>query len=203
MIVIGLTGGTGSGKGVVSAYLEKKNAYIIDCDSIAHDIIMPGKEAYDEIIAFYGEEILDRDKKIIRKKLGDIVFSDKDKLAFLNECTHKYICREIFSRIQEAEKGGFFICVLDAPLLIEAGLVDICDRVWAVLSEEETQIKRIMDRDGITREQAKKRIQCQKSKEEYKRAADEIIDNNGDLCYVEEQIDVLLDKLKISIKEKI
>lgn len=136
MKVIGLTGGTGSGKGVVSRSLEEAGAVIVDADRIAHEIIEKGKPAYQEIIAYYGDGILDAEGNIIRKKLGEIVFHDAEKLAFLNQCTHKYIKQEIVRQIDAAKQVGTARAViLDAPLLLEVGLESVCDAVWVVYAE--------------------------------------------------------------------
>ena len=196
MKVIGLTGGTGSGKSVVSKSLLAAGAVIVDADKIAHDIILKGKPAYYEIIAYYGTGILDENGNIIRKKLGEIVFNDKEKLAFLNQCTHKYITAEVKRQIAEAKAADTAkAIVLDAPLLLEAKLETVCDVVWVVYADPEVRVQRVMARDGITYELAKARIANQKSWEEYKQAADAVIDNSKDLPYLESQLEEILKKL--------
>lgn len=193
MKVIGLTGGTGSGKSVVSKSLAEAGAVIVDADKIAHEIILKGEPAYQEIIEYYGTEILDEDGNIIRKKLGEIIFHDEEKLAFLNRCTHKYICAEVDRQIAAAKAAGTATAiVLDAPLLLEAGLEQVCDGVWVVYADPEVRAQRVMARDGVTYELAKARIANQKSWEEYKQAADTIIDNSKDLPYLQEQLSELL-----------
>lgn len=196
MKVIGLTGGTGSGKSVVSKSLAEAGAVIVDADQIAHEIILKGKPAYQEIIAYYGTGILDEDGNIIRKKLGEIVFNDGEKLAFLNQCTHKYICAEVDRQIAAAKEAGTAIAiVLDAPLLLEAGLEQVCDWVWVVYADPEVRAQRVMARDGVTYELAKARIANQKNWEEYKQAADTVIDNSKDLAYLQGQLSELLKKI--------
>ena len=193
MDIIGLTGGTGSGKSVVSKELEKRNSFIIDCDKIAHRIILKGESAYDEIVGYFGEDILDKNGEITRKKLGQIVFLDKEKLKVLNKCTHKHIYNEVIKNIDECKKkGAFDRIIIDAPLLIEGGLTDLCDTVWVVYCDEDTRAERIVLRDNILPELAKRRIQSQKSFEEYKKVADVIIDNSGDLDSLKKQIDNIL-----------
>lgn len=194
MKIIGLTGGTGSGKGFVAERLRKRNAYVMDADVIAHEIIEKGKPAYNEIVKYFGDEILDEDGQIIRRKLGDIVFSDSEKLAFLNLCTHKYINMEIMRVIKEIspQTDKYTAIVIDAPLLAEAGLADICDDIWVVYADSEVRIKRIIERDSITEEQARKRIASQKSWEEYKTLGAVIIDNSSDDENVENQLDALI-----------
>ena len=164
MKVIGLTGGTGSGKSIVSAFLQQNGAYIIDADEIAHGIIERGKPAYEELTNYFGGAILDQDRNILRKKLGSIVFTNKEKLDFLNRCTHKYITQEIDKQIAERKKKQKDTCiVLDAPLLLEAKLENRCSEVWVVFAEEEVRARRIMERDNITYQEAKNRIGCQKN----------------------------------------
>ena len=196
MKVIGLTGGTGSGKSVVSKSLSAAGAVIVDADKIAHEIILKGEPAYHEIIAYYGTGILDEAGNIIRKKLGEIVFNDKEKLAFLNQCTHKYITAEVKRQIAEAKEIGTATAIIvDAPLLLEAKLETVCDLVWVVYADPEVRAQRVMARDGITYELAKARIANQKSWEEYQAAADAVIDNSKDLAHLEEQLSGFLKTL--------
>ena len=189
MKVIGLTGGTGSGKSVVCKSLAAAGAFIVDADKIAHEIILKGEPAYHEIIEYYGIGILDTEGNIIRKKLGEIVFNDKEKLAFLNQCTHKYITAEVKRQIAEAkEKGTATAIIVDAPLLLEAKLETVCDLVLVVYADPEVRAQRVMARDSISYDLAKARIANQKSWEEYKAAANAVIDNSKDLSYLEEQL---------------
>lgn len=194
MKIIGLTGGTGSGKGFVSERLKKRNAYVMDADKIAHEIIEKDKPAYKEIVDYFGRSILDENGCIIRRKLGDIVFSDSEKLAFLNKCTHKYINMEIMKIIEEVrpQTDKYTAIIIDAPLLAEAGLTDICDDIWVVYADSEVRVKRIMERDSITEEQARNRIASQKTWEEYKSLGAVIIDNSSDDENVENQLDALI-----------
>lgn len=193
MKVIGLTGGTGSGKSVVSKGLAEAGAVIVDADKIAHEIIWKGEPAYHEIVEYYGTGILDAEGNIIRKKLGEIVFNDKEKLAFLNQCTHKYITAEVKRQIAAAKAEGIATAIIvDAPLLLEAKLETVCDLVWVVYADPEVRARRVMDRDGISYELAKARISNQKSWEEYKSAASAVIDNSKDLSHLKEQISEIL-----------
>ena len=193
MKVIGLTGGTGSGKSVVSKSLAEAGAVIVDADKIAHEIILKGEPAYHEIVEYYGTGILDAEGNIIRKKLGEIVFNDKEKLAFLNQCTHKYITAEVKRQIAAAKAEGIATAIIvDAPLLLEAKLETVCDLVWVVYADPEVRARRVMDRDGISYELAKARISNQKSWEEYKSAASAVIDNSKDLSHLKEQISEIL-----------
>lgn len=193
MKVIGLTGGTGSGKSVISRWLQAEGFAIIDADRIGHEIIEKGKPAYAEIAAYYGDGILDGDGNIVRRRLGEIVFHDAEKLTFLNQCTHKYIIAEMQRQIADAREGGRAkAAFLDAPLLLEAGLDSLCDEVWVVFADSETRLRRIIERDGVSAETARARMDSQKSWEEYKSAADKVIDNSRDIAYAEEQLRLLV-----------
>lgn len=193
MQVIGLSGGTGTGKSLVCEYLIAHGAYIIDTDKIGHDIILKGEPAYGEIVAYYGDGILDEEGNIVRKRLGAIVFSDKKKLEFLNHCTHKYILEEIKRLIQnEKEKGIAKYVVIDAPVLFEAGADKVCDTIWIVTADLPVRIQRIMKRDGIDYDMALARISNQKSPEEYAKLADVLIKNNGNKEDLQYQLDALL-----------
>ena len=192
MKVIGLTGGTGSGKSIVSAFLEQNGAYIIDADEIAHGIIERGKPAYEELTNYFGGAILDQDRNILRKKLGSIVFTNKEKLDFLNRCTHKYISQEINKQISERKKKQRDTCiVLDAPLLLEAKLENRCNEIWVVFAEEEVRARRIMERDNITYQEAKNRIGCQKNWDFYRQKANLILDNSKDLQHLKRQLEAI------------
>jgi len=195
MKVIGLTGGTGSGKGAVSDYLKEKGVYIVDTDKIAHDIILKGNEAYDELVAYFGNEIVGEDGEIVRRRLGTIVFAEGgEKLDFLNKCTHKHIYNEMERQIKLAEKEGYKAALLDAPLLIEGNFMNLCDEVWAVYTEQSVREDRIMARDGITREQAKDRISKQKDWKIYESFADVVLDNSTDLDSIRKQAEDALNK---------
>lgn len=192
MKVIGLTGGTGSGKSIVSAFLEQNGAYIIDADEIAHGIIERGKPAYEELTNYFGGAILDQDRNILRKKLGSIVFTNKEKLDSLNRCTHKYISQEIDKQIAERKKKQRDTCiVLDAPLLLEAKLENRCNEIWVVFAEEEVRARRIMERDNITYQEAKNRIGCQKNWDFYRQKANLILDNSKDLQHLKRQLEAI------------
>lgn len=197
MKIIGLTGGTGSGKGFVASYLKKNGAYIIDADEIAHDIILKGRPAYNELVEFFGEGILDEDRNIIRKALGKIVFSDGEKLKVLNECTHKHIGLEVEKRAEEAAKMNdtYKFVVYDAPLLLDTDFKEKCDEVWVVFADAETRANRIMERDGISKSDAENRIASQKDWEFYKNAADVVIDNSKGNDDVLKDLDELLNRI--------
>lgn len=184
-MVIGLTGGSGSGKSTVSAILKELGMFIIDSDKIAHDIIKKGNNAYNEVVELFGTNILDGIGEIDRKTLANIVFKDKSKLLLLTNCTHKYIISEIKQLINNNIDREI---VIDAPLLIEAGLNKITDEVWAVYADMDIRIERIVKRDNISYKQAEDRITCQMSWNELCSYADVIIYNNKGIHDIVKQI---------------
>lgn len=197
-MIIGITGGSGSGKSAISAFLKAKGFLIIDADEIAHNIIKKGNKAYIEILKIFGNAILDNLDEIDRKKLGNIVFNDKNKLNLLTDCTHKHIIIEIKTIINNNLAKNILI---DAPLLVESGLNKIVDEAWVVYSDISLRIDRIMERDNITYEQAKKRIECQMDWDELKSYADRIIYNNDDFNFTIKQIEKILNDLN-KLKEE-
>ncbi|HIY04574.1 MAG TPA: dephospho-CoA kinase [Candidatus Anaerotignum merdipullorum] len=189
MKVIGLTGGTGSGKSVVSRLLQEMGAVIVDADKISRQIVEVDQPAYREIVKYFGKEILQEDGTIFRRKLGEIVFHDSEKLAFLNRCTHTYIVAKMQEQIAAVKAEGTAKCiVLDAPLLFEAGLERFCDAVWVVYADVDTRAKRIMERDGVSYDLALARISSQKTWDEYRALSDIVLDNSQDRNHLQEQL---------------
>lgn len=156
--IIGLTGGSGSGKSTVAAALSTLGAFVIDCDKIAHENMLRGGIAYDEIVKEFGRDILAPTGEIDRKSLGNIVFNDKNALDRLNHIAH----RHIINRVKELAEGSRSeITVIDAPLLYQTGLDRLCDEVWVTDAPYQVRLKRIMERDGITRQAAESRLKNQ------------------------------------------
>lgn len=180
MSVIGLTGGIASGKSLVSAILRQLGAKIVDADEVARLVVEPGTVGLAEIRQVFGDKILNPDGSLNRKTLGDLVFADPDKLKKLNEITHpqvyKYFKNEIAKFHQHKDYPAL---ILDVPLLIEAGFQRLADEVWLVVVSKDVQVNRVMERDGVSREQALQRINSQMSVEEKQKYADVIIDNSG------------------------
>lgn len=191
MRVIGLTGNSGCGKGVVAEIMSKYGALILDCDKIAHDNMEPLGIAYREITEAFGDSILNKDYTINRKILGSIVFKDKEMLTLLNSITHKYVIEVINNAIMLNRDKN--LIVIDAPLLIEAGLKRYCDSVWMVYAPFEVRIERVMKRDKIGRKDALLRFENQMSVDELKKYSDVIIENN---CSLEKLEKTVLEKMK-------
>lgn len=197
ILIIGLTGSTGSGKSAVADYLNKINMFIIDADKIGHEIIKKEKPAYTEVVQTFGDLILDSNKEINRQKLGNIVFQDQNMLKLLNEYTHKYIIDEIKALIKTQITKEYRGIVIDAALLIESGLNKLADKVWIVSATRDIRLKRIMERDNLTYEQALARINSQTQVETLYPYADEIIHNDKDFETTIIQVNQILKKEKI------
>lgn len=180
-MIIGLTGGIGSGKSTVSSILASLGAKIIDADSISRHLVKKGKKAYFEIIDSFGNEVVNKYGEIDRKKLGNIVFNDEKKLNLLNQITHKYISQEII-RLKEVffKQNKNNILVIDVAIPLKHGFLDISDEIWVVFADEEKRIERVMKRSGLTYDEVKARILKQMNYEDYFELADRIIYNNDD-----------------------
>lgn len=179
MIVIGLTGGIGSGKSTVSDYLREKNFYIIDADRMAHEMTQKGSQCLDHLVKAFGEEILTDTGELNRKKLGAIVFDNKEKKERLEELTTHVIVKNIEDEVSQLRKSEKYdIIFLDVPLLFETGMNRICDAVALVTADEDVRIERVVQRDGISPEQVKLRINNQMSTEEKTKGSTDIIDNS-------------------------
>ncbi len=176
-MIIGLTGGTGTGKSTACRYFEDKGFLVIDSDKVAREVCDKGEPCLDEIVSFFGKEVLDDDGSLNRRRLGEIVFSDSKKLEKLNEITHKYIKEKIKNTISQNEQKNI---VLDAPLLFEAGLGDVCTVRLCILADTNIRAARIMARDGISEEQALNRISSQHDDAFYVEKCDYAVYNNGD-----------------------
>lgn len=192
MPVIGLTGNIGSGKSTVSGYLAELGAQVVDADQVARDIVAPGAPALVDIIEYFGPEVLNQDGTLDRKKLGAIVYSDPQALAKLNQITHLRIVeaiREVEKNFRSRPESLRSILVIDAPLLIEVGLNQSNDEVWVVRVDPEVQLARLMDRDGLSSEEALRRIAAQMPQEEKLKHARRVIDNSGTVEETKKQVD--------------
>lgn len=198
--LIGLTGGIASGKSTVSSILVKKGYKVIDADKIAREVVEVNKPAYIEIINSFGNSILEEDGSINRKKLADLVFSDETLLKKLNDITHPYIYIRIKEDIDKYCKKDDVVFV-DIPLLYEtySSLINYnidFYEIWLIYVDESTQIKRLMMRNSIDINEAKKRIKTQIPMKDKVKQATRIIDNRGDISRLEKKIDIAIRELE-------
>jgi dephospho-CoA kinase len=197
MLIVGLTGGIASGKSLVTTVFRDLGAQIIDADKIVHNLLEPGREAWSQVVGHFGEEILLSDRCIDRRKLGDIVFGDAEKRAWLNQCIHPRVFEAYQTRVRHLRaRQPDAIVVLDAALLIETGYHKKMDKLVVVYAEEKQQTKRLMERDRFTLEQALARIKSQMPLDRKRELADYVIDNTGSRADTERQAREVFEKLK-------
>lgn len=191
MIRLGIIGGSGTGKTTVSELFKKEGVDIIDGDKAARIVVEPGKPALFEIAEYFGKEYINSDGTLNRRRLGNYVFSNPEELLMLNKITHKYITEYFNEYIDNCGKDMIGI---DAAALIESGVR--CDYIIAVTADRDIRTKRIVKRDGITEEEAKKRIDSQKNDEFYIVNADYIVYNNSDGTDLHCQVRHIIDDIR-------
>lgn len=183
MKILGVTGGSGTGKTSVCTILKEEGGKIIDADKITRKLQRKGEAAYNEIVDYFTEDILLPDGELDRKKLGNIVFADRAKLNKLNAIVHKHVTKEIKRRVEKYsndDTGRYRFIVLDVPIPIEEGFFDTVNYVWAVVANDDLRISRIMERMNISEQEAITRISSQMSNREYEEIADCTIVNEED-----------------------
>ncbi|MFD1851090.1 dephospho-CoA kinase [Oceanobacillus bengalensis] len=191
-LIIGLTGSIASGKSTVSLMFDDFNIPVVDADKVAREVVYPGEAAYTQIVEEFGDEILREDKTLDRKKLGSIVFANKEKLEKLNAITHPAVRKRMLERRDAFINNGEKCVVLDIPLLFESKLTHFVDKIIVVSVDETVQLKRLIDRDGFTVEEAKQRINSQLSVKGKAELADAVINNNGTKQESYEQLEKIL-----------
>ena len=185
MLVIGLTGSIGTGKSEAARQLEALGAAVIDADEVGHEAYTPNTEAWRQVVAVFGDEILGEGGEIDRRKLGAIVFSDAAQLAKLNQIMHPRMARMVADKIEVLRSQGVGVAVVEAALLFEAGWDSLVEEVWVTDSPNQTVIERLKKRNGLTEEEARKRISSQMGRAERLEKSDIIIDNSGDMARLE------------------
>ncbi|AZR73719.1 dephospho-CoA kinase [Anoxybacter fermentans] len=196
MYRIGLTGGIASGKSTVAKFLAEMGLAVINLDLISREILDKGTPGYREVLATFGQTILNSEKEIDRKALGEIVFNDPALRKKLESITHPLILEKMEERIQKLKEAGKRVVVVEVPLLFEAGLENKFDQIWLVYVDQETQIKRLMARNGLNREEALMRLKAQMPLDIKKTLADHIIYNTGDLEDLKEHLQQLWRDIK-------
>lgn len=197
MKIIGLTGGIGTGKSTVSAYLAQKGCRLIDADKISHQMTEPGSPCLLEIREAFGAESFLGDGSLDRKKLGRLVFADAEKKAQLEEIITRRVIEKTLQLVQMYRQQQEKLVVIDAPLLFECGMQRYTDETWLVVCRSEKRIARIVARDGLTPEEIEARIANQMPEAQKETLADHVIDNSGELPGLYAQIDALLAALNI------
>jgi len=189
MKILGLTGGIGSGKSTVSRFLTELGAVILDTDKVGHNVL-EDTGIRQEIVSAFGQQVLAPNGNIDRKKLSEIVFGDSESLAKLNQIMHSRMYQIVKVQLEEYRQQGVNAVVLEAPLLIEAEWTSLVDEVWVTVASEDTVLKRLQERAGLSESEASARIRSQLSSTERVKFADVVIDT-----------DCSLDELKAKVKK--
>lgn len=192
MRIIGLTGGSGTGKGTFAALLRDKGAGWVDADAVYRRLCAENRDMLSELDAAFGG-VLDETGALDRPKLARIVFADPDKLKMLNGITLPYIRAASLDEMRA--QGGCPFVLYDAPTLFEVGADDLCERIIGVLADTEVRIKRIMARDGLDETAARARVGAQPDADFYRTRCDYIVENNGGIADLQQQADAIFENL--------
>ncbi len=194
MKIIGITGGSGAGKGEVSHCFLSAGIRSLDTDKVSRAVCEPGKPCLAELSDCFGTDILRADGSLDRHYLASLVFGEPDetkraeKLAALNRITHAHILAEVEKWLAEREKEGDAFAVIDAPQLFESGFDKKCDYTIGVVADEDVRLRRIVARDGITKEAAQERLRAQKPNEFFEKNCGFIVVNNSGLEALDGQV---------------
>lgn len=192
LLTIGLTGGIASGKSTVAAMFRDLHIPVIDADEIAHRVTAIDGEAYQSIVETFGSDILDSNGAIDRRKLGAIVFHDEQKRKQLNAIVHPLVRKHMLQQKEQYARKGEKAVVLDIPLLFESKLEHLVDRILVVYVDEQTQLRRLCERNGFSVEEARARMKAQMPLGEKRKKADAVIDNNGTIEETKRQLHACL-----------
>ncbi len=187
-LVIGLTGGIASGKSTVSNMLKEMNITVIDADVEARLAVEKGEPAYQRIVAEFGDDILLDTEEIDRVKLGSIIFHNAEKRQLLNSIVHPEVRKRMNNQVEAARVRGEQVIVLDIPLLFESKLTHMVEKTILVYVDRDIQLKRLMERNDLSMEDAEARIKSQMPLSEKVALADAIIDNNGPIAESKKQV---------------
>lgn len=188
MLVIGITGGIGSGKTAATNLFEKLGINVVDADIAAREVVEKGSIALQKIAERFGQDILLDDQSLNRAKLRSIIFNDPNEKKWLEQLTHPLIRENIIANLQAANSP---YVILSSPLLVESGQSSLSNKIVVVDVPEDTQLKRASQRDNNSIEQIKAIMAAQISRSERLTYADHIIDNNQDLTFLEQQVQTL------------
>ena len=188
-VVLGITGGIATGKSTATRYFEKKGVPIIDADKGARIVVSPDSPGLKKIVQTFGKEMLNEEGALNRKKLGAIVFSDPEKREQLNQILRKDIRDWIEKQLEEIQSNNPPFIVLDIPLLFEEKYEDLCDVVLVVSTSDQIQKNRLMERDGVTEEEARNRIESQWPLSKKRACGDLVIENSTSISSFEKELE--------------
>ena len=194
-MVVGVTGGIATGKSAVVEQFRQLGAAVISADELAREIVRPGEEALAQLVARFGQDILQADGTLDRKALAEIIFADPAARQDLNQITHPAIARLAAARFASLQRQGEALVIYEAPLLFEAGAESRVDRVLVVTAPAEVQRRRLMARDGLDDQAAQARITAQMPLADKVRRADFVVENAGSIDELATQVRELYGRL--------
>ena len=188
MLVIGLTGGIGSGKSAVSVMLQELGAHVIDADKVGHEAYQVHSEPWQAVVDAFGKDILGPDGDIDRQKLGSVVFSDASQLDRLNAIMHPRMANMVKGKLESLTDSGVSVVVLEAAVLLEAGWDSLVDEVWTVTAPAEAVLERLHARNGMASDEANRRIAAQMSIEDRLNRSQAEVSNSGDMILLSKTV---------------
>ncbi|MEX2328663.1 MAG: dephospho-CoA kinase [Nitriliruptoraceae bacterium] len=191
MLVVGLTGGIGSGKSTVADLLRVRGATVIDADAVAREVVEPGQPALVELVQRFGDDVVDDDGRLRRRELAERAFADDDAHASLERITHPHISRRVEQRLADlsAEADPATLVVVDHPLLIETGQTQRFAALVVVLADEQIRVDRVCRERGLTPDEVRARMTRQVDDAQRRAAASHVIENSGNLADLEARVD--------------
>ncbi|HXC50713.1 MAG TPA: dephospho-CoA kinase [Candidatus Limnocylindrales bacterium] len=200
-IIVGLTGGIGSGKSTVAELLAERGAHVIDADRVAHEVYAPGTAGFDSIVERFGDDVVGEDGAIDRARLGAMVFRDPEALADLNRIVHPLVRAEVASRIaQIVDEDPDSVVVIEAALMTETGWSGGAGRLWTVIADPDVVIQRLVQLRGMEPGEIARRMAAQADNEKRRRGATRVIENNGDLLDLEGEVQAAWADLQLEIE---
>lgn len=195
-LIVGLTGGIATGKSTVATFFKDANIPVIETDPIAKSVMVKGSDVYNAVLETFGEQVLLSNQEINRKALGQLIFADETAREKLNAIVHPAVKSIMLKEIEKCELEGKKLIVVDVPLLFEAGFDAHVDVSLVVCTEEDVQLKRLMDRDGIEKGYALKKIKAQMPLALKKEKADYVLDNSASILSTKKAFSDILEALK-------
>jgi len=189
MFVIGITGCIGAGKSSVAKMFADRGVRVLDADEISRKVTGPQGSSVDAIRELLGNKVVDSAGNLNRKQVASAVFSNRTTLDKLSAIIHRQVLAEIAEELDKEREKGTKVIVLDVPIPVKRGFLDICNQVWVVSANEDVRLERLENR-GMSIEDAKRRMNMQMTREEYEELADIVLVNNGDESILKEQVDI-------------
>jgi len=196
MVSIGITGGVGSGKSEVLSYMEKEyGAVIILADKVAHLLEAKGQSCYNKLVKAFGEGILDSEGEIDKKRFASVIFADEKNLKIVNDIIHPAVKQYILEKMDESNKAGEKLFVLEAALLIEEGYDKILDEIWYIHSDEKKRYEWLKNSRGYSKEKTAGIINSQLNEKMFRDNSDRIIENDGEIIDLHQKIKAAVDEV--------